>query len=173
MGCNYLSLSEIPVSGTKGLKSYGTQERLNPTTASSCQNQSWYIMLWASVRSCNGVEMCFPKTPYNFACWRLYVMTSSNGDIFRVTGPLCGEFTGQRWIPLTGKGQWRGDLMFSLICAWTNGWVNNGNAGDLRRHRAHYDVTVMTLVSYDVFCGLSGDCVLYWHIEFNHIQIMT
>ena len=29
------------------------------------------------------------------------VKTSSNGDIFRVTGPLCGEFTGYRWIPLT------------------------------------------------------------------------
>ena len=33
--------------------------------------------------------------------------------------------------------------MFSLICAWINGWVNNGEAGDLKRHRAHYDVTVM------------------------------
>ena len=41
------------------------------------------------------------------------------------------------------KGQWRGALMFSLICAWINGWVNNGEAGDLRRHRTHYDVTVM------------------------------
>ena len=39
------------------------------------------------------------------------------------------------------KGQWRGALMFSLICAWVNGWVNNREAGDLRRHRAHYDVT--------------------------------
>ena len=41
------------------------------------------------------------------------------------------------------KGQWRGALMFSLICAWINGWVNNREAGDLRRYRAHYDVTVM------------------------------
>ena len=41
------------------------------------------------------------------------------------------------------KGLWRGALMFSLICAWTNGWVNNLVAGDLRRHRAHYDVIVM------------------------------
>ena len=41
------------------------------------------------------------------------------------------------------KGQWHGALMFSLICAWINGWVNSGKAGDLRRHRAHYDVTVM------------------------------
>ena len=29
------------------------------------------------------------------------MMTSSNGNIFRVTGPLCGEFTSHRWIPLT------------------------------------------------------------------------
>ena len=41
------------------------------------------------------------------------------------------------------KGQWRVALMCSLICAWTNGSVNNREAGDLRRHRAHYDVIVM------------------------------
>ena len=41
------------------------------------------------------------------------------------------------------KGQWRGVLVFSLIYAWINGWVNNREAGDFRRHRPHYDVTVM------------------------------
>ena len=41
------------------------------------------------------------------------------------------------------KGQWRGTLMFSLIFTRMNGWVNNGEAGDLRRHRAHYDITAM------------------------------
>ena len=41
------------------------------------------------------------------------------------------------------KGQWRRALMFSMIWAWTNVWVNNQDAGDLRRHRAHYDVFVM------------------------------
>ena len=41
------------------------------------------------------------------------------------------------------KGQWRGALMFSLICAWLNAWVNSRKAGDLRRHRAHYDVIVI------------------------------
>ena len=41
------------------------------------------------------------------------------------------------------KGQWQGALMFSLICAWTNSWVNNRDAGDLRRHCTHYDVTVI------------------------------
>ena len=43
------------------------------------------------------------------------------------------------------KGQWRGALMFSLICVWINGWINNREAGDLRRHRGHYDVNVMKL----------------------------
>ena len=42
------------------------------------------------------------------------------------------------------KGKWRGALMFSLICSWINGWVNNRKAGDLRRNRAHYDVSVMS-----------------------------
>ena len=42
------------------------------------------------------------------------------------------------------KGQWRGALIFSLICVWINDWVNNGEAGDLRRYRIHYDVTVMS-----------------------------
>ena len=42
------------------------------------------------------------------------------------------------------KGQWRGALMFPLICVWINDWVNNSEAGDLRRYQAHYDVTVMS-----------------------------
>ena len=41
------------------------------------------------------------------------------------------------------KVQWRGALMFSLICVWINDLANNHESGDLRRHRAHYDVTVM------------------------------
>ena len=75
------------------------------------------------------------------------MMTSSKEIIFRVTDPLCGEFTGPRWIPVTKAMQWRGALMFSLICTWINGWVNNREAGDLRRHCAHYEVIVMALNS--------------------------
>ena len=51
------------------------------------------------------------------------------------------------------KGQWRGALMFPLICVWINDWVNNCEAGDLRRYRDHYDVTVME-------CMLLDKCVL-------------
>ena len=46
------------------------------------------------------------------------------------------------------KDQWRVALMFSLIYAWTNGWVNNWDAGGLRRHCAHYDVTVLKYFRY-------------------------
>ena len=42
------------------------------------------------------------------------------------------------------KGQWRGALMYSLICVWINGWVNNREADDFRSYHAYYDVTVMT-----------------------------
>ena len=41
------------------------------------------------------------------------------------------------------KGQWRGALMFSLICARINCWVNKREAGDFRRHRVHYDFSVV------------------------------
>ena len=69
-------------------------------------------------------------------------MTSWNGNMSRVTGPLCGEFTDHRWIPLTKASDvelW----CFFFICAWPNGWINNQDTDDFRRHRAHYDVTVM------------------------------
>ena len=47
--------------------------------------------------------------------------------------------------PVPHKGQWRGALMFSLICDWINYCVNNRKAGDLRCYHAHYVVTVMLL----------------------------
>ena len=55
--------------------------------------------------------------------------TSSNGDIFRVTGHLCGD-------RFPHKGQWRRALMFSLICAWINGWINNRGSEGLSLHWA-------------------------------------
>ena len=77
-------------------------------------------------------------------CLHLWIrkMTSSNENISALlalcagNGLVTGEFPSH-------KGQWRGALMFSLICAWINRWVNNGEAGDLRRHGAHYNVAVI------------------------------
>ena len=80
--------------------------------------------------------------------WNMYgngtpfgMMTSSNWTIFRATSPL---WIHRSPVDSTRKGQWRRTLMFSLIWAWTNGWANNRDASHLRRHHAHYDVTVMT-----------------------------
>ena len=71
------------------------------------------------------------------------MMTSSNGNTFRVTGHGCGEFPGHRRLsPHTV--QWRRSLMFSLIFIWINSWVNKRGAGDLIRYCTHYDVNAMT-----------------------------
>ena len=59
------------------------------------------------------------------------------------------------------KDQWRGASMFSLICAWMNGWVNSVEAGDLRHHRTHYDVTVMQNLIYHTAAKLSDDRIIY------------
>ena len=58
------------------------------------------------------------------------------------------------------KGQRRGALMFSLICVWINDWVNNREAGDLRRYHTHYDIIVMW------WAGCSDGVELYWN-EWN------
>ena len=52
------------------------------------------------------------------------------------------------------KGQWRGGLGFSLICAWINDWVNNCEAGDLRCYRIHYDVVILLNIETADIIGL-------------------
>ena len=59
------------------------------------------------------------------------------------------------------KGQWCGALMFSLISAWVNSWVSNGQAGDLRRHRAHYDVIIIMLWGRLISSVGNGDNTLW------------
>ena len=97
-------------------------------------NKSWFSFRY--IHCLCTLEVNAPNT-INLEAFMLTI-TLSNGNIFRVTILLWGESTGHRWIP-HHKTQWRGALMISLICAWTN----NPDAGDLRRHRAHYDVNVM------------------------------
>ena len=74
-----------------------------------------------------------------FTWWRHQMET------FSALLALCA---GNSPVPVNSphKGQWRGALMFTLICARINNWVNNREAGDLRRHRGHYDFNVM--ISY-------------------------
>ena len=68
------------------------------------------------------------------------------------------------------KGQWRGALMFSLICVWINGWVNNREASDLRRYRAHYDVIVLkawtVFIIHGMYCSYFFGCTVWsFHIH--------
>ena len=79
--------------------------------------------------------------PHGCLLNRLFRRRSKKTSKLRVTG-LCVWYSP---VPVNSphKGQWRGVLMFSLICVWINGWVNNREAGDLIRHRGHYDVNVM------------------------------
>ena len=83
----------------------------------------------------------------NQQCFRRWLALGSHDDVIKWKHfPHYWPFVrGIHWSPVNSpqKGQWRGALMFPLICTRINGWVNNGDAGDLRRHRAHYDVTVM------------------------------
>ena len=77
---------------------------------------------------------------------------------------------GIHWSPVNSphKGQWRRALMFSLICAWINGWVNNREADGLRRHCAHYDVIVMS----DLCLPLPTTLIGVMNIQ-NAADIMT
>ena len=69
------------------------------------------------------------------------------------------------------KGQWRGALMFSLICVCINGRVNNRDAGDFRRYRAHYDVTVMRIPDFHIF--LYWWCVHTQSYIFSHYRFQS
>ena len=78
-----------------------------------------------------------------------------------------------RWpVNSPHKGQWRGAFMFSLICVWINNWINNIEAGDLRRHHAHYDVIVMPTRRKSKFITF-GLCVQNFGVWFNvkHLNV--
>ena len=81
----------------------------------------------------------------NFGPWWRHQM-----ETFSALLALCA---GNSPVNSPHKGQWRGALMFSLICARIKGWVNNREAGDLRRYCAHYDVIVMQKISEFVCWG--------------------
>ena len=86
--------------------------------------------------------------------------------------PVTGEFPKQRPVKRS----------FDVLCAWIIGWVSNGGAGDLRRHRAHYDVTVMSqliigtlnrpLASPPIYSVTYHDCISYLQLSANEISIL-
>ena len=84
------------------------------------------------------------RNPHNFMCAIYISWWRHQMETFSALLALCA---GNSPVPVNSphRGQWRGALMFSLICAWINDWVNNREAGDLRRHRCHHDVSVMLI----------------------------
>ena len=67
------------------------------------------------------------------------------------------------------KAQQLQALMFSIIFAWIYGWVNNHEAGDLRCHHAHYDVTVMSLMH---ICIPGSSTVIKRDYSWRNVQLM-
>ena len=72
------------------------------------------------------------------------------------------------------KGQWHGTLMFSLIYTRINGWVNTSEAGDLIRHRAHYDVTLMMMIKLAILRLISmiTSCLNAIRCEWHNAPLM-
>ena len=70
-------------------------------------------------------------------------VSNQNDVINRNISAILALCAGISPVNSPNKGQWCGALMFSLICTCSNGWVNTRDASDLRRHRAHSDVTVV------------------------------
>ena len=98
---------------------------------------SWeeFNVKWERRHPCNAVHWVL-STFFLFSWWRHQMETFS---------ALLAICVGNSPVPVNSphKSQWHGALMFSLICAWINVWVNTGEAGDLKCHHAHYDVIVM------------------------------
>ena len=97
-----------------------------------------------STKACVQVSMhtpsVFTEIAEEFDAWWHHQM-----ETFSALLAICA---GNSPVNSPHKCQWRGALMFSLICVWINDWVNNRETGDLRRYRVHYDVIVM---EHDLF----------------------
>ena len=104
-----------------------------------------YVLMWFGIGQLNS----------NLSWWRHQMETfSALLAICAGKSPVPGESPAQR--PVTQR------FHVSLICAWINRWVNNREAGDLRRYRAHYDVIVMSIYIY-------SSC--YYHHQLGSIHL--
>ena len=103
----------------------------------STTDQSWYSYCILCART---FKFCRSHYDLYWSCicwtwWRHQMETFSS------LLAMCGESTGPQWILLTKASD---AVLWYFLCAWTKGWVNNRDVGDLTRHGARYDVTVMS-----------------------------
>ena len=145
-----------------------------------------YIPHWTDTRMPVAIIVTSSDISNQFDCLlnSLLGLTRKETSKVCIIGPFCGETIGKKgqkhgdvikwiqiplyWPFLRGihrsqansphKGQWRRALSFSLIYTWIKGCVNNREAGNSRRHRAHYDVIVMNAESVSVTSHHHGCC---------------
>ena len=92
------------------------------------------------------------------------MVTSSNGNICPVTGPLWGESAGHRRIPLAKASD--AELWCFFYLRLNKRLSAQSRAGDSRRHLAHYDVTVMGITVTGIASSSVG--IIYIYITFSH-----
>ena len=107
-------------------------------TAGEIGSYDYPSAIEVTLKDMDNIDLFQTTTKHNKTWWRHPM------EIFSALLAICAGV--HRWpVNSPHSGQWRGALMFSLICAWMNGWVSNRKAGDLRRNRARYDVKVMAI----------------------------
>ena len=89
------------------------------------------------------VQVLYIHSTWHYRCYPTFSWWRHQWNHFSRYWPIFVRGIHRSPVNSPHKGQWRGALMFSLISVWIHNWVNSGEAVDLRRHRAHYDVTVM------------------------------
>ena len=116
---------------------------------------SWWDVLYLGTRAHSHIHNTLlwnqPKVRQYISNSHMNKMTSWYANAFCITGPLRGESTGHRWIPLT-KSQWCSTLIFPLMLAWTSCWTNSRVTSDLRDHDAagQGHINVM-FISYGIY----------------------
>ena len=136
--------------------------------------------------------ICSHHTLYNGCSYIHYIVWDEITDTFPHDDVIKWKHFPRYWPFVRGihrspvnsphKGQWRGALMLTLICARIKGWVNNREAGDFRRYRGHYDVIVMKLQQFtvEVWEWISNFIPHYWTCDYlsmlglklNHVSKM-
>ena len=114
------------------------------TTYENCIKATKCVCGWcqatASKSKCQirVLPLCFPNIPYLSSV--VYEQASNEADWINIMMKIKWKHFPRYWPFVRGihrspvnsphKGQWRGALMFSFICAWMNDWINTCEAGD-------------------------------------------
>ena len=146
----------------------------------TCKNNYPYDFIW--VKGMPNVTtfpprafICQPGVRVSIRVWHRHCNLNWHDDVIK------WKHYPRHWTFLWGiqrspmnsphKGQWLGALMFSLICAWINIWVNNREADDLKSHGTYYDVIVMYHYFY-VKCQCQHNNIeTKWHVSRRRFQM--